>query len=97
MLLFVLCYLLSWLRWLGPYLLLFISTIMRFEREYKVSENVFGTTMAGFSMGLGAVKKMGDGYAGQILSDAAEYAARGVSGALKEFAEEEFRAGTKRR
>ena len=97
MLLFVLCYLFSWVRWAGPYLLLLLSGIMRYEREYKVSENVLGTTMAGFSMGFGAVRKMGDGFAGQVFSEVMEYAASGVSGALKEFAEEEFRAGTKRR
>ncbi len=97
--LFVLVYLLSWVRWAAPYVLLLISEIMRFEREYKVSENVLGTTMAGFAFGLGVVKKMGDGFAGQVLGEALEYTAQGVSGALKEFAEGEFtsRPGGRRR
>ncbi|KAH8879696.1 hypothetical protein GQ53DRAFT_755785 [Thozetella sp. PMI_491] len=90
LLLFLLGYLLSWVRWAAPYVLLLISEAMRYEREYRVSENVLGTTMAGFSMGLAVVKRMGDGLAGQVLADAFEYAAQGVSGALKEFAEEEF-------
>ncbi|KAK2067505.1 hypothetical protein P8C59_001242 [Phyllachora maydis] len=87
-LLFVLVYFLACVRFVLPYILLFFSELMRYEREYKVSENVLGTTMAGFTVGLGAMRRFGDGMAGQVLAEAFDYTAEGVSAALKDFAKE---------
>jgi hypothetical protein len=86
--LFILVYASACMRWLMPYVLLFFSELMRYEREYKVSENILGTTVAGFTAGLGAMRKIGDGVAGQVLAEAFDYTAEGVSGALKDFAKE---------
>lgn len=87
-LLFMLIYVLACIRWAAPYILLFFSQLMRYEREYKVSENVLGTTMAGVTVWLGVMRRFGDGVAGQVLSEAFDYTAEGVSGALKDFARE---------
>ncbi|KAK3943879.1 hypothetical protein QBC46DRAFT_376517 [Diplogelasinospora grovesii] len=99
--LFILVCLLAWVRWIAPYFFSFVSEMMRYEREYKVSNNIFGTTMAGFSVGVEAIRKLGDGVAGQLLAGALDYTATGVSGALREFAEGKCKnggsGGTKRR
>ena len=46
--------------------------------------------MAAAAMGLTTLRRLGDGFPGQVLSDLVEFLAQGVQGALREFAEGEM-------
>ena len=73
--------------WFIPHLVALMGEVVRFERDHKMAESIFGLCVVTCN----ALRKMGDGVAGQVLSDALEYTASGVSGAFKEFAEDELR------
>lgn len=73
-----------------PYVLNFSGEILRLERQHKVTETLTGKTVAGLSAGIQAVRSMSDGPLGKCMSSLLEYMAEGVSGALQEFARNEF-------
>lgn len=55
-----------------------------------MAETLARKTAAGLSVGLEAVRTMSDGPLGQCMSSLLEYTAQGISGALQEFASNEF-------
>lgn len=89
-LLFLLMFVQNWIVWATPYILEFSGEVLRFERQHKVAETLMGKTVGGLSAAIQAVRSMSDGPLGQCMSSLLEYMAQGVSGALQEFARNEF-------
>ncbi|KAK0715748.1 hypothetical protein B0H67DRAFT_645453 [Lasiosphaeris hirsuta] len=80
----ILMFLHVWICWATPHALYLAGTLMRFERTNKITEHVLAAVVAAVN----ALRQIGDGIAGQVISDVCEYTTQGISAALKEFAQE---------
>lgn len=88
----ILMFLHVWICWAMPHALYLAGELMRFERANKITEHVLSAVVTAVN----ALRRIGDGIAGQVISDVCEYMAQGISGALKEFAQEKSEPGKTR-